>query len=198
MKYRDILAKTNFWGSLKKPYGYTRSEYIESLIKQKDTHNISAIMGVRRAGKSTILLHTLQALIQHSSVKPENTLYINFEDPRLVELLNPNRLFECIDEFDVIADNRSTIYLVLDEIQNVENWEGILRTVLEQRRDIKIYITGSSATLLGKELSTKLSGRYISNEVFPLSYIEFQSITKKIYKSIYSIWRVSGCCAYRG
>jgi hypothetical protein len=178
MNYIDLLSKNNYWGDLKKIEGKKRLTYTDWLLEQSKDKNITALKGVRRSGKSTLLLQTFFRLINERSVKPENTLYVNFEDPRLSELLVENNLFKLVSELNEMADNRSYVYLGLDEIQNVNNWEAILRTILDQERWLKVYITGSSANLLGQELGSKLAGRYISTEVFPFSLAEYMHFTK--------------------
>lgn len=180
MKYLDILEATNYWGKNKIPLGKLRPEYVDWLIDQSENKNISAVIGVRRSGKSTILRQVIKKLIDEKNVKPENTLLINFEDPRLIQLLSENNLFDLVRDFkNEVADLRSKVYLVLDEIQNVFNWESIVRTIADQEPNIKIYLTGSSASLLGKELSTKLTGRYIKTEVFPFNFSEYKKLIKK-------------------
>jgi predicted AAA+ superfamily ATPase len=183
MNYLDILRPTNYWGDLKKSPGKLRSRYVSWLLEQSENKNVSAVIGARRAGKSTILKQVIHHLIDQRNVKPENTLLINLEDPRLIELLQNAQLLELIATFKQQADLRSTMYVVFDEIQNVDNWEAIIRTLHDQESKLKIYVTGSSAQLLGKELGTKLAGRYITTEVFPLSFDEYRSFTKKDLKS---------------
>lgn len=179
MNALDVLEPVNFWGTLKKAPGVVRPTYVAKLLEQRATSPISAVVGVRRAGKSTILHQVLQSLIANYSVKPENTLFVNLEDPRLLDLITDNSLFSLITAFKQKADLRSKLYVVLDEIQNVENWQAIVRTIHDQEPNIKLFITGSSAQLLGQELGTKLSGRYLKTEIFPLSFSEFQTFTGK-------------------
>lgn len=183
MNYLDVLRPTNYWGDLKISPGKLRSEYVSWLIEQSQNNNISAVVGVRRAGKSTILKQVVYHLITQEGVKPENTLLINLEDPRLIELLQNANLLSLISTFKQQADLRSKMYIVFDEIQNVSNWEAVIRTLHDQEPNLKIYVTGSSAQLLGRELGTKLAGRYIKTEVFPLSFSEYQLFTKNDLKS---------------
>lgn len=183
MKYFYILRSTNYWGELKKSPGKLRSSYVNWLLEQHENNNVSAVVGVRRSGKSTILKQVIHHLIFNQDVKPENTLLINLEDPRLIELLQNTNLLNLIAEFKEQADLRSKLYVVFDEIQNVTNWEAIIRTLHDQEPNLKIFITGSSAQLLGKELGTKLAGRYIKTEVFPLSFTEYHDFTKNDLKS---------------
>ncbi|MFW5719765.1 MAG: ATP-binding protein [Candidatus Dojkabacteria bacterium] len=175
MKYLELVRNVY----ARSRAGKFRRKYVDHLCEQNSDKNISAVMGVRRAGKSTIMKQVLKELLKQG-VEEKNTLYVNFEDPRLGQLLEDNTLFHVIDEFNKAADNRSRTYFLFDEIQNVQNWEQILRALLDQERNAKFYITGSSASLLGRELGTKLSGRYISTEVFPLSFLEIKQFSQKI------------------
>ena len=117
------------------------------------------ITGLRRCGKSTLLLQLLNQ-------KFSEAIYLNFEDPRLAgfETSDFNRLSEEISKRQI-----KTIFF--DEIQIIENWELFIRQKLDE--EYRIIITGSNSTLLSKELGTKLTGRQISFELFPFSYPEY-------------------------
>lgn len=183
MNYFDILHPTNYWGELKQSPGKPRPEYVSWLLEQSENSNVSAVVGVRRSGKSTILKQVIYQLITRKGVNPNNTLLVNLEDPRLIELLENANLLNLIFAFKNKADLRSKMYVVFDEIQNIPGWESIIRTLHDQEPNLKIYLTGSSAQLLGKELGTKLTGRYLTTEVFPLSFQEYKRFTKKDLKS---------------
>ncbi|OGH18784.1 MAG: hypothetical protein A2770_04725 [Candidatus Levybacteria bacterium RIFCSPHIGHO2_01_FULL_38_12] len=183
MNYFDILHPTNYWGELKQSPGKPRPEYVSWLLEQSENSNVSAVVGVRRSGKSTILKQVIYQLITRKGVNPNNTLLVNLEDPRLIELLENTNLLNLIFAFKNKADLRSKMYVVFDEIQNIPGWESIIRTLHDQEPNLKIYLTGSSAQLLGKELGTKLTGRYLTTEVFPLSFQEYKRFTKKDLKS---------------
>lgn len=136
--------------------GYTR----DALHKLPDLNTHALIVsGIRRCGKSTLLFQLLRETYN-------DAVYINFEDPRLFDFdLNDYvRLSELIDEY-------SFKVLMFDEIQIFPNWEKFVRGLLD--RGYRIVITGSNASLLSKELGTKLTGRHITVELFPFSYVEF-------------------------
>lgn len=124
----------------------------------KKTKAILIISGIRRCGKST--------LIKNKFLHSENSLYLNFEDPRLInfELSDFSRLE------DLMEDKKEGI-LLLDEIQNIDQWELYARSAHE--RGISLVITGSNASLLSRELGTKLTGRYKQLELFPFNFSEF-------------------------
>jgi len=121
------------------------------------------ISGIRRCGKSTLLQQINKTFTQQ-------TLYINFEDPRLsgFDLTDFNRLHE-------IVTAKGINILFFDEIQNIEKWESFVRFRLDE--GYRVFITGSNASMLSRELGTKLTGRHISKELFPFSYNEFLEFT---------------------
>ncbi len=121
------------------------------------------ISGVRRGGKSTLLHQLLQTA-------GEGSYYLNFEDPRLYEFDKND--FSRLDE---LLHELGCKTLFLDEIQQVPEWERYVRHLLDN--DYRIVITGSNASLLSKELGTKLTGRHLSFELFPFSYTEFLQFT---------------------
>ncbi|SMD15033.1 ATP-binding protein [Pedobacter nyackensis] len=122
------------------------------------------VSGIRRCGKSTLLFQLLKS-------KYPAALYLNFEDPRLYEFENND--FSRLDE--VIKEQKFTV-LMFDEIQIIPEWERYVRQKLDE--GYKIVVTGSNASLLSRELGTKLTGRHITKELFPFSYHEFISFQK--------------------
>ena len=144
-----------------------REKYLKKMIDSKDTEFIKVITGVRRSGKSTLLLMFKEYLIE-SGVKNENIIHINFESAQYDNIKNYKDLYQYIKE---IIKNEKT-YLLLDEVQNVESWEKAINS-FKVDFNIDIYITGSNAYLLSSELSTLLSGRYIEIKMYPLSFKEF-------------------------
>ncbi len=123
------------------------------------------ISGIRRCGKSTLLKQILD--------KSKNFHYLNLEDPRLdgFELKDFNRVKEIFEE----QQGLKGIYF-FDEIQNVQNWEKFIRFLVDDKKTI--IITGSNASLLSRELGTRLTGRHINYELFPFSYNEFLKFKK--------------------
>lgn len=121
------------------------------------------ITGVRRCGKSTLMQQINKSL-------PGNTIYVNFEDPRLVgfDLTDFNRLHK-------ISRDRETEIFLFDEIQIIDKWENFVRFALDE--GYRVFITGSNAKMLSIELGTKLTGRHITRELFPFSYSEYLAFT---------------------
>jgi len=123
------------------------------------TSHALIISGVRRGGKSTLLHQLLQSA-------GEGSYYLNFEDPRLYEFDKND-----FSRLDDLLHELGCKTLFLDEIQQVPEWERYVRHLLDN--DYQVVITGSNASLLSKELGTKLTGRHISYELFPFSFTEF-------------------------
>lgn len=144
-----------------------RENYLKKIVDAKDTEFIKVITGVRRSGKSTLLLMFRDYLKDHN-VQDDQIIYMNFESAMYDDIKNYKDLYQYVKE--KIKDQR--IYLLLDEVQNVEAWEKAINS-FKVDFDIDIYITGSNAYLLSSELSTLLSGRYIEIKMYPLSFKEF-------------------------
>lgn len=144
-------------------------EFNYSLI---DNKKIISFVGVRRSGKTTYLFQIMKYLLEKGA-KRENLIYINFEDDRLYPLdgTELDNILPTIEEI-VNYDKNNVLYLFLDEIQNLNNWSKWLRRIQDTKENIKIFVTGSSAKLLSKEIATELSGRTISLEIFPFSFKE--------------------------
>ncbi len=157
----QVLDEQNrIW--LKKELGVIRSKLAEVKF-HKGFANV--ITGVRRCGKST-LMRQLQSLTK------SNSAFLNFEDPRLTD-------FD-MDDFrrlDRELEVRQIKNLFLDEVQVFEKWEIYVRKKLDE--DFNVTVTGSNASLLSKELGTKLTGRHLSYELFPLSYPGFLQLKRR-------------------
>lgn len=125
------------------------------------------ISGIRRSGKSTLLHQILKKL--------PNYYYLNFEDTRLINFESGD--FEKLDEVFHTEYGPSEYYL-LDEIQNVKGWEIFVRSRLDRHKHL--FITGSNASMLSKELGTRLTGRHINVELFPFSFGEALLFRKEI------------------
>jgi hypothetical protein len=126
---------------------------------------VLVISGVRRCGKSTLLKQVIKSKFKHS-------LFLNFEDPRLSG-------FELSDfaKIDELVNDQPPEVMAFDEIQNVPDWEKYIRT--KQDEGQQVIVTGSNASLLSKEFGTRLTGRYISRELFPFSFPEYLQFTEK-------------------
>lgn len=125
---------------------------------------VIVVTGIRRCGKSTLLQQSLKNV--------DKKIFLNFEDTRLEG-------FELNDfkKLEQIAISEKTTCFVFDEIQNIEGWEKYVRSAHD--KGFQIFITGSNASMLSRELGTKLTGRHIQTELFPFNYREYLLLTKE-------------------
>ncbi|MEE0877834.1 MAG: ATP-binding protein [Treponemataceae bacterium] len=156
-----------------------RSIFIENLKKFKDEQIIKILCGVRRCGKSTILKSYKDELIS-LGVKKENIieqLYSSMEFNEDFDYKNMHKeLLSLIEN----ADKNQKVYLLLDEVQEVENWEKCVNSLFETQ-NVDIYVTGSNSKLLSSEISTYLTGRFVQIPIFTLSFSEFIDFKKHYF-----------------
>lgn len=130
-------------------------------------------IGVRRSGKSTYLFQTIKRLLDEG-VPRENILYLNFFDDRLHKLrhVGPGVIADAYYSLYPEKKNSETVYCFFDEIQAVPGWEPFVDRLMRTEK-CEVYITGSSARMLSKEIATQMRGRALSWELFPFSFREF-------------------------
>lgn len=156
-----------------------RPVFIENLKKFKDESIIKILCGVRRCGKSTIL-STYKKELLSMGVNPRNVierLYSSMEFDESYDASQMNAdLLAAIEN----ADKSQKVYLLLDEVQEVENWEKCVNSLFENR-NVDIYVTGSNSKLLSSEISTFLTGRFVLIPVYTLSFLEFMEFKKTYF-----------------
>ncbi len=140
-------------------------------LSQVDTKEIVVLKGVRRCGKSTLLAQVMDALLQ-GGIRPQQLLRVNLEEPLFTAEASVELLEQIYRTWRERVCPEGKGYLFLDEIQNIPGWEGWVRG-RSDTEDVKIFVTGSSAQMLSREIGTKLTGRQVSFEVYPLSFSEF-------------------------
>ncbi|MDO8737539.1 ATP-binding protein, partial [Candidatus Deferrimicrobium sp.] len=130
-------------------------------------------IGVRRCGKSTYLFQIMERLLNRG-VPRENILYLNFFDDRLHNLRQDNLglITEAYYSLYPEKKNTETVYCFFDEMQEVPGWESFVDRLMRTER-CEVYLTGSSARMLSKEIATQMRGRALSWELFPFSFREF-------------------------
>lgn len=144
-----------------------RKNYLDKLILWKDHDIIKVITGIRRCGKSTLLMQ-FQDYLRDNGVMDEQIISINFEDLKFEALLDYRSLYEYV-ESKILPGKK--MYIFLDEIQKVSGFEKTVDS-LYIKENVDVYIIGSNAYMLSSDLSTLLSGRYVEISVLPLSFKE--------------------------
>jgi len=146
----------------------SRPIYIKQLKNFINKPQIKIITGIRRSGKSTVL-RLLKETLSSSGVREEQIIMLNFESFVFSGFTTAQKLYDFVK--GKIQQDQKT-YLLLDEIQEVDDWEKAVNSLLVDF-DMDIYITGSNSHLLSSELATYLAGRYVEISVFTLSFREF-------------------------
>jgi len=152
--------------------GLTEKSIVRHYKFPESKNIIKVAVGMRRTGKTYFLFQTVRQLLSEG-VPFNRILYINFEDDRILPL-DHKAMGQMIDAWYTLhPDNHNhCCYLFLDEVQNVNGWPVVLRRILDTK-NIQIYVTGSSAKLLSKEIATSLRGRSLAIEILPYSYTEY-------------------------
>lgn len=133
---------------------------------------IKVAVGMRRSGKTYFLYQTIRDLVD-TKIDLDQILFFNFEDDRMLPM-DAKGMGKMIDDwYSLFPENHhKTSYLFLDEVQNIEGWSLVLRRLFDTKK-LQIYITGSSAKLLSKEIATSLRGRSLAIEILPFSFCEY-------------------------
>ena len=174
-KIQKVLERQNpWWFGRTYETGHNRLSSYPELIRYLDAREILLIQGVRRSGKSTLMFQMIEYLISHDT-DPGSILYINLDEPLFTGWMrDPGFLNELIEEY-LEKNNKHQCYLFIDEIQNYEEWVGAVKVSYDINHQIKWILTGSTSSLLKRNLATKISGRYLSITVYPLSFKEYLS-----------------------
>ena len=158
---------------------YRREIYLRKIRGfYHDTDVIKVITGVRRCGKSS-LLEMVKDELETSGVNPKNVIFIDLDDKKYRKITTDDQLEKIIDQQSVANGMK---YLFVDEIQNVKGFESVINGI--RGKDYSIFVTGSNSYLLSGELTTKLTGRYVEFELFPLNFEEYLGMKKFYGKAI--------------
>ena len=168
-----------------------RTEYLQELIGWKDEQVIKVVTGIRRCGKSTLMLQ-YQAYLKAHGVAGHQIISVNFEELEYEELLDYKKLYAYLKER--IAEGQTT-YIFLDEIQKVPQFEKVVDS-LYVKEGIDLYITGSNAYMLSSDLATLLTGRYVEIKMLPLSFAEYQTLTKLDVENAFADYLKNGGMPY--
>ena len=173
MNKLEILEVLNDWNYWNKdlPKIFPRKKYDEKISLYINTDEILVLKGIRRCGKSTLLLNQIKHL-QKNGISKKNILFVNLEDPRFINHLNVELLQKIKDVYLEYLNPDEKPYIFLDEVQNIPFWERWVNKEYELKLSY-LAITGSNSSMLSSEIASTLTGRYIAVEVQPLSFEEF-------------------------
>lgn len=157
----------------------SRPDYLEKLKPFIDVKVIKILAGIRRCGKSTILEMLKQELISNG-VKEDHIISINYSNVEFDKSFNFLKMY---DELKAKFVDEKKYYLLLDELQEVDGWEKTVNSLFEEK-NVDIYVTGSNSKLLSSEISTYLTGRYVTISVYTLSFKEYLTFKNNQNKPI--------------
>ena len=162
----DFRYVLEMWRELALPPSVRRDVKVDL-----NADKIITIVGVRRSGKTSIMFQCIGDLLARG-VERDNIAYVNFENERLIATKASDLDNLLIAHSHAFSPGDGIIYLFLDEIQNVENWDKWVRKAYDTRK-YRIVITGSSSELLSREMATALAGRNLSYITYPFSFKEY-------------------------
>ena len=151
-----------------------RPLYTEKIMVYTDTPFVKVLTGVRRCGKSTILKMIMEKLQNERGISEDQIVFMRF-DSMEYEDMTAKQMFEAVKA--KFSENKKT-YLFLDEVQEIEGWEKVVNS-LASDYDVDLYVTGSNSRMMSSEISTYLTGRYVSFRIFPLSFEEYLTFRKE-------------------
>ena len=157
----------------------SRPDYLEKLKPFIDVKVIKILAGIRRCGKSTILEMLKQELISNG-VKEDHIISINYSNVEFDKSFNYVKMY---DELKAKFVDVKKYYMLLDELQEVDGWEKTVNSLFEEK-NVDIYVTGSNSKLLSSEISTYLTGRYVTISVYTLSFKEYLTFKNNQNKPI--------------
>jgi len=164
---KESIQRWNIWWEnpkeIEKFIGTQRATLPQMLSELKIPH-IKDIIGVRRCGK-TVLMYQIISELTRRDTNPKNILYLNFDDPELTDLEETIKTSLHI--------NPDISHVFLDEIQNVKEWERIIRVYYDRKKFKQIFVSGSSASLISRDVGRTLTGRHVTKILTPFSFEEY-------------------------
>ena len=149
-----------------------RKKYLDELISLRHNGMIKVVTGMRRCGKSYLLFEIFAAYLEENGIAPDHLIKVDLEDYKNREMRNPDNLYAYVESR--MTDD-GMYYILLDEVQMLEHFEDVLNGFLRMR-NADVYITGSNAKFLSKDIITEFRGRGFEVKVYPLSFREYMSV----------------------
>lgn len=180
-KKRSLIANNTWWNNEKVNSTFLlarkREEFYE-IIKKINEKRILSIIGPRRVGKSTLIYQTINYLIENEKIDRKRILLFSGDDPSLF-FDEKDKLSDVLDLYfnEILEENisnlSSKVYVFIDEIHFIKNWQNYLKVYFDRKYNIKFIITGSSSLHLFKDANESLLGRIENLYVLPLSFNQF-------------------------
>jgi len=177
---KETLMDLNPWWEGRFSLTYKEREIYKQIQKFLPLPQIIALTGLRRVGKTTLMLKIIEDSIK-KGFEPRNIIYFSFDEFREIEIRKVMKEYEELMEKDL---RKGRYMLLLDELQKLSNWEDQIKTIYDTFKNIKIIISGSESLFIKKKSKETLAGRIFEFKVNPLSFREFLSFKKVEFKPI--------------
>ena len=180
---KSLIANNPWWNGEKinSKFLLSRNRYeFETVINKLEEKRILSIIGPRRVGKSTIIYQTINYLIEVKKIESKRILFFSGDDPSLF-FNEDDKLSNVLDVYfqDILEENiaklNSRVYIFIDEIHFIKNWQNFLKVYFDRKYNIKFIVTGSSSLHLFKNSSESLLGRIENVYVLPLAFNQFMN-----------------------
>ncbi|MCM1168702.1 MAG: ATP-binding protein [Bacteroides sp.] len=148
-----------------------RKKYLEELVSLRNNGMIKVVTGMRRCGKSYLLFEIFTSYLKDNGVSPDHIIQVDLEDYKSRELRNPDNLYAYVKGR---MTDEGLYYILLDEVQMLGHFEDVLNGFLRMR-NVDIYVTGSNARFLSKDIITEFRGRGFEVKMYPLSFSEYMA-----------------------
>ena len=165
-----------------------RDVYLNKIIEKRENGLIKIITGIRRCGKSYLLDPLFKNYLLESGVKEDHIIKLDLDERKNNKFLDPDQLDQYIR--DLIKDN-DQYFLILDEIQKVEDFESVLNGFLHIR-NLDVYVTGSNSKFLSSDIITEFRGRGDEIRIYPLSFAEFYAAFDGDYDDAWEEYMIYG------
>ena len=166
----EFMLEWNPWWNKSYSFDGITRENLKNILPWIKRKEIVSIVGVRRAGKTTLLFEIVEHLIKKEKINPKNIFFIKADDDRIKK---EKLIDDAIEKYKTLINPIGKIYLFIDEIQEIDEWQKAVKRIYDLRNDFKIFISGSNTSIIKEELSSLLAGRYATFEIFPFTFHEF-------------------------
>jgi len=188
---KEIYRQNLFWNKDNKEIFYENKTYQRKLFfvlqKYLDKRQMLSIIGLRRVGKTILLKQLIKSILEESKTNPQNILFLSFDAALVSEKLSLNDYLSVYLE-NICPEKTKKIYIFIDEIQYIDNWQHILKRYYDTAPNIKFVVSGSSSLFIQKKTTESLVGRIYEFKLNFLEFIEYLELTKedKEFISAYS------------
>ena len=172
---RNIIEKNPWWLTGKLPevlLGIQRLEYLEKISLNLESRKILAILGIRRSGKSTLIYQSINQLLE-AGVDPKKIFYLTADDLKEPSREHLEHAFDFYQQQNMVSIKDTKTYVFIDEIQNINEWQLLLKNFYDLKYASKFVVSGSSSSLIYRDSSESLVGRISFLDVYPLTFREF-------------------------